>query len=345
MSRSLWFLLNKMLAIPCGVFYDDFPLLSPRETACDADSAASELLDCLGWRHARTGPKGKPFESDFTVLGASLDLSRVREGVVTLSNKEGRVERICQQLQQVKSVGKLSVHEAQVLHGLLRFSTGFFAGRHLHQVCSELLQLAGSDPRQLGSFVDYASTTLAMCRPRTLTVGFEKRPILIFTDGAWDDGTSGLGVVVIDTASDFRAVLSGCVPDKLLDNWRKSVGEQLICQIEFFAILWTRWRFRDLMKDRRSIWWVDNEAARFGLIKGISPSLAMQGLIREFYIMDLAFPTFSWIERVPSSSNIADPPSRQDPQSICSVLGVSEWERIAVPDSLVDSILSERLVV
>ena len=62
-SRSIWFLMNKMLVIPCGVFYDDFPLLSPCETASNADESASELLDLLGWRHARTGPKGLPFAS------------------------------------------------------------------------------------------------------------------------------------------------------------------------------------------------------------------------------------------------------------------------------------------
>ena len=52
LSRSLWFLMCKMLVIPSAVFYDDFPLLSPRETADSADECASALLDLLGWRHA-----------------------------------------------------------------------------------------------------------------------------------------------------------------------------------------------------------------------------------------------------------------------------------------------------
>eukprot|EP00435_Cladocopium_sp_Y103_P059148 s1782_g21.t1 len=74
-SRSLWFLLNRMLVIPCGVFYDDYPLFSPAEVANNADESASELLDLLGWRHARTGPKGKPFEEKFQVLGCGVDSS------------------------------------------------------------------------------------------------------------------------------------------------------------------------------------------------------------------------------------------------------------------------------
>jgi len=127
-SRSLWYLFNKMLLIPCGVFYDDFPLFSPQELAADADESASALLDLLGWRHARTGPKGLPFETKFQVLGCAIDLSSLNQGLVTLENKPGRLERLHEHLLKIKTAGALSLHEAQVVHGLLRYACGFFAG-------------------------------------------------------------------------------------------------------------------------------------------------------------------------------------------------------------------------
>ena len=34
-----------------------------------------------------------------------------------------------------------------------------------------------------------------------------------------------------------------------------------------------RWQLKDLLADRRSIWWVDNNAARFTLIKVLSVGL------------------------------------------------------------------------
>ena len=37
-----------MLLVPCGVFYDDFPMFSPEELAADTDQSASELLDLFG---------------------------------------------------------------------------------------------------------------------------------------------------------------------------------------------------------------------------------------------------------------------------------------------------------
>ena len=81
-SRSLRFLFNKMLLIPCGVFFDDYPMFSPGELAEDADRSASELLDLLGWKHARTGPKGRPFEPCFQVLGCTLNLERAAAGEI-----------------------------------------------------------------------------------------------------------------------------------------------------------------------------------------------------------------------------------------------------------------------
>ena len=83
MSRSLSFLLNKVTVIPSSVFFDDFPLFTPASSGNEADQAASELLDMLGWRHAKSGKKGLPFALAFDVLGLNLNLEEV--GRETLS--------------------------------------------------------------------------------------------------------------------------------------------------------------------------------------------------------------------------------------------------------------------
>ena len=222
-SRSLWFLLNRMLLIPCGVFYDDFPMFSPEETALDSDMTASELLDLLGWKHARTGPKGKPFETSFNVLGCSLNLEHVARGEVVLENKQGRLERIFAQLKEIKSASKMTLHQSQVLHGLLRYSCGFFSGRHMQQVCMEVLQLGRSPAYQsrgrLADFCSYASSCLKACKPRKLSADGEVRPILIFTDASWESQVGGLGAVVIDTVGDHVTIFSGQMVDALQSWW------------------------------------------------------------------------------------------------------------------------------
>ena len=165
-----------------------------QETALDSDMAASELLDLLGWKHARTGPKGKPFETSFNVLGCSLNLEHVVGGEVVLENKQGRLERIFAQLEEIKSACKMTLHQSQVLHGLLRYSCGFFSGRHMQQVCMEVLQLGRSPAYQ-----SRASSCLKACKPRKLRADGEVRLILIFTDASWESQVGGLGAVVIDT--------------------------------------------------------------------------------------------------------------------------------------------------
>eukprot|EP00439_Symbiodinium_sp_Y106_P000856 s11707_g1.t1 len=73
-SRALWYLINRLLWIPSGVFYDDFPLLSPMASAENADNTVSAFLDALGWQHAKTGAKGRPFAHEFDVLGVCLNV-------------------------------------------------------------------------------------------------------------------------------------------------------------------------------------------------------------------------------------------------------------------------------
>ena len=343
-SRSLWFLFNKMLLIPCGVFYDDFPLFSPEELASDADQSASALLDLLGWRHARTGPKGRPFEDRFQVLGCSLDLTGLSRGELTLENKPGRLDRLQEHFQKVKLAGALPLHEAQVLHGLLRYACGFFAGKHLHQVCAEILSLGMAPGKKkladLASFCDYACEMLGKCRPRTISAFGERKPLLIFTDGCWEGQTAGLGAVVIDTATGTKQIFMGEVPPPLIARWEQQVGEQLICQIELYTLVVLRWMLQPQLAHRRSIWWVDNEAARFSVIKGMSPSPTMRCLAREFYSFEADSPTFSWVERVPSYSNIADGPSRAQPEEAMRLLGIQTCSSFDHPPELISRLLN-----
>ena len=71
-------------------------------------------------------------------------------GCIVTGNKPGRVERLLEHLANIKQSNKISLHESQIVHGLLRYACGFFAGRSLHQVCSEIMAYgAGSGVNRL----------------------------------------------------------------------------------------------------------------------------------------------------------------------------------------------------
>ena len=101
-----------------------------------------------------------------------------------------------------------------------------------------------------------------------------------------------------------------------------------------------RWQLGEWLSGRRSIWWVDNEAARHCLIKGVSGSKSMQRLCRAFYDLEALHPTFSWFERVPSYSNPADAPSRFQVEGICKSLGLSHAVPISTDDYLVKQLIT-----
>ena len=131
-----------------------------------------------------------------------------------------------------------------------------------------------------------------------------------------------------------RFVFSGEIPSVLRDIWLRQLGDHII----MVAI---RWRLKQLLSGRRVIWWVDNDAARFALIKGQSLSQSMNLLVRIFFDADASDSSFGWIERVPSYSNIADHPSRGKPELACELLGLESTETLVHPDDLIASLVEE----
>ena len=82
---------------------------------------------------------------------------------------DGRIQKLIEHFQQYKKAGRMSLHEAQVLHGLLRFACGFFAGRFLHQICAEVMSVGvhglHGNVAKLTSLCDYAVGVLQKSTP------------------------------------------------------------------------------------------------------------------------------------------------------------------------------------
>ena len=66
------------------------------------------------------------------------------------------------------------------------------------------------------------------------------------------------------------------------------------------------------MSDMGLVAYVDNNAARYGLISGYSPVLFSGELISLSYLLDAKLGIFTWKSRVPSAATVADGPSRLD---------------------------------
>ena len=144
--------------------------------------------------------------------------------------------------------------------------------------------------------------------------------MLVFTDAAFEGGQATWGVVVLDLANNRREVCGGVIPRELVDFWLAEAGEQVITQAEAFAMVLARIAYSPSLSRRRSIWFVDNEACRCAMIKGASPSRSLLVLVQCFLDREEADQSLTWIERVPSASNIADLPSRDLCEQAASII-------------------------
>ncbi|CAE7804359.1 unnamed protein product [Symbiodinium sp. CCMP2592] len=348
-SRSLWWIINKCLKVPCACYFDDYPLFTPESSAASVDQDVSRLLDLLGWRHAKSGSKGKPFDSSFDVLGTRLDLGEILSGKIVLANKVGRAEKILEKV-STASLGNGSFRQSlQVLIGHLNFASGFFAGRALRHVAYDLNHLMGKDwlsakdsLDELGSRI---SVILQCTPPRSLVCNRVRQPVLVWTDGSWEKGHAGIGAVEWDPIASKGAVWAGHIPTSITALWLRTedhTQEQIISQVELYAMALIRHLRKEAWMHRRVIVFCDNEAARFAAIKGGSSSHSMNRLVQAWDHPNFDHPAYLWIERVPSFSNIADGPSRGVPEEALHLTRTSSCRTFETEAELETLLFSRR---
>ena len=150
-------------------------------------------------------------------------------------------------------------------------------------------------------------------KPCTITVGDTRPPILIFTDGAHEEEVTGDGGIMIDPHTCEVAGFGRNMRKRLKERLSmKGKKKQIIGQAELYPALCARRLWKEKIKGRDVIHFVDNDAARFALIKGSPPCLESAWLVQSFWTDESETNCRSWIARVPSRSNIADGPSRDD---------------------------------
>lgn len=145
---------------------------------------------------------------------------------------------------------------------------------------------------------------------RALDVG----NVVIFTDACYekedDKWPCGLGGVLYHQG---QAQFFSLPVNKL---GRDALGEQskqqIIFEAETLAAILAFLLWKDHFKNKRWLIFVDNEGTKFSLLTGSSTNIVVDMLAGYFAEMEAQIHSFTWIARVPSKSNIADPPSRKD---------------------------------
>ena len=343
-SRSLHHLLCFFFSTVCTCYYDDFPTVSPASSSSLASKCMSIFLNLLGWDHAQVGVKAVDFASEFSALGVTVKLDSIHQGSFTLFNKPSRIEKIVKMLDEVSEKGILSRSHAAEIQGHLNFASGFFLSKSLKFLLGKFDEAAKTASHSRASSVkhlcDLTKAILTAIPPRIFMATSMGNPHLLFTDGAWEDGQASAGMVMYDPSKLSVLVQEIHVPEKLIETWKATVGDQLICQIEMYAFLVARYNLRSVLHNRAAVVWIDNEAARYAISKGTATSPSLMAMARILQSWETVWPTLIWVERVASYSNPADGPSRHRVKETAIELGgIPEMELMTLPDDIVEQLV------
>lgn len=195
-SRALWHLLVHGLHILTSVFFDDFPAFEISPLTHLTSQALDQFFCTLGWKHAISGKKATDFGPDMQALGVQYDLRKLWHGELTVQNKPGRKERIFQLVSELRQMKGQVKSVAASLAGLLNFCGGFVLGHSLKPATHALSKWAAGD-KPTASFTDEVCSLIEVlvlaAKPQIVTLGSDLRPIIVYTDGAYEGRTGSWG--------------------------------------------------------------------------------------------------------------------------------------------------------
>ena len=265
-------------------------------------------------------------------------------GSFEIKNTVERVEAIKNRVQEIVGRGNITRSESSELLGRMQYASCQIMGRTILPTIAVLARCASQYKPAwplVSAALNRAVNNLEMSNPRVIRKGtLNDKPLLIFTDGAWENGNASWGVFIHDCNDGASTVAGGIVPQVIINFWKTVVGEQLICQIELWPILLIRHKLTTLVSGRKIVWFIDNEPSKEGLIRGFSGSAASAALVQEFYDAEAKNPTSSWFSRVPSCSNPADMPSRNETELCAKIFGAKIFEISCFTEQEIDSLIS-----
>lgn len=281
-----------------------------------------------------------PFHPVFALLGVMADLRECPKGMVKFTNKRSRV------LTTLKASGSLEREQAcePVVAKHLCGKLEYVQGQHFpvcSAICFRSLRQRVGCPKEVVALTfelresfEWIRMFFTAARPRIISTRDPAEPVIIFTDGAVEDEGRKVivGAVLLDHTVCAPQLFGLQVPDLVVGLWSGRSNKQVIAQAEHLPVLLARLTWHGVLRGRRVLWFIDNGRARWGQIKGYSPSLTCAHLIAQPAVLEVKAQSMSWFSRVPSISNVADPASRLDPCGVKAVLPDAHQVEVVVPN-------------
>ena len=99
----------------------------------------------------------------------------------------------------------------------------------------------------------------------------------------------------------------------MVDRWARGGDSwQVIHEAEILPVVISRKVWSEALKDKDIIHFVDQDAARYNLIRGYAGGDTAASLVDDFWMQEAEVGCSTWFERVQTDANTGDPASRGD---------------------------------
>ena len=337
-SLALHFIGVVGLQLAWTACYDDYTIITSPQLKNSSELAASSLFDLLGVIFAKDGDKCVEFSDSFKTLGVMVDLSKSSEGRAYLGHTESRKEELQHMLSDVLAKGSIDAKLAESLRGRMQWFETFAQGRVANSAVKKLGDLAFTGKKRV-QLNDKDRSSLLFLRDRILNAPplcIEKSTLetwIVFVDGACegsDELVGSIGGVLMSPTGRLIHHFSSVAPECFMTACNYSLNP--IYELELLPMLASVLVWGHMWKGCEVVFYGDNDAARSSLIAGRSSTRIGEKIISAFVELEVSLQIKSWFSRVPTSSNIADGPSRLDCTEVIglgSVLTDLEWNLIS----------------
>ena len=170
-------------------------------------------------------------------------------------------------------------------------------------------------------------------RPREVSAKWDE-PLFVFIDASFhpEDNSwpCGLGGVLVGPTGSQLFAFSVCLQMDSLAILGFPEKSTVIFEAELLAVILGVTLWKKYLKSRPCVFYVDNNATRDVSIAGRARTSPGSLLVAKLLALEDAAGVNSWFARVPSSSNIADPPSRGSMEGITGKLVSAELFNVSL---------------
>eukprot|EP00439_Symbiodinium_sp_Y106_P070600 s945_g12.t1 len=310
-SLGIWIIGVHVFLLHWGVYFDDFvgseePCLARLFELC-----ADGLFALLGW--ATSSDKASEFDTIAQVLGLKINLGEAALGFIYFENTEHRRDHLVATLNDIIDSSFLSRKDGERLRGRLQFAEQQISGKRAGLAFRELSKHVASgggrlDPGTLSALLflkEHVASAPARCIADRSCYTWH-----LYVDASNDDSKSGIGGILIAETGSYIGHFSEYLDETTLADLNTSGSENPIFELECFAIWCGICSWARLFRHCHLIIFTDNDGALHSMINGRSENDSGGRIVSATHnLLDEHF-VHPWFERVNTSSNIADFPSR-----------------------------------